>query len=230
MFGNNYVTCLSLTGMVVLTLGTVMGLIGLATIDWILFDADSLDTSTNFYSTLSRYYGTDGSHEPVSFRVGLWQICIGLQAEAPECTTSERIDNVTEVTTLRILMLLSLIGLAVGVLYLLCFSFRENCHSRLGCRMCVSLVVGLSVTFYLLIVIAITLIEYSSPDGYFADELGTNVSVTLGWSFIVSLVGALINPIGLFFLCTSWHFTDDAEAGVRFNYDEKRIINNNNAV
>jgi len=228
MFGNSYVTCLSLTGVITLALGTVMGLIGMATTDWFIFDAHHLATNTTFYETNFMDSAVVTGMEPINCRVGLFQMCCGLQSGLPDCTSTVRVVT-SEMNTLRVLLVVSLIGMAVSVIALLLYIFKESCHSRHGNRVCVSLLIGVSVLIFLLVVMSATMVEYLDADGFFGPELDM-ASTTLGWSFIVALIGALINPLGLFFLCSQWHFTDDKDAGVKYDYDEKKIIHNNNAV
>jgi len=230
MLDNNYVTCLSLSGIVVLSLGTIMGIIGAATTDWFLFEADTLNDTIPFYSMNMNPVATGlAASDPISCRVGIWQLCCGHRADVSACVTYSR--NTTDAyEALRILMVISLIILCISVVNLLCYSFKEKWNSCYGARLCVSAITGISLLLFLLTTISTTLVEYTNPEGFFGANLGTSVSATLGWSFIICLVGALVNPLGLFFLCTQWHFTDDKEAGVNYDYDEKRMIQNNNAV
>merc|ERR1711988_1781760 len=58
---------------------------------------------------LDNGYGESG--EPVVVRAGLWQLCTGDSTMAPECDTFSR-DVTSEVNVLRILMVISLVGLA----------------------------------------------------------------------------------------------------------------------
>ena len=54
MLGNNMVTALSLIGVLVITLGTVLGIIGVATSEWIIFQDNEISHNTTFYNNTFR--------------------------------------------------------------------------------------------------------------------------------------------------------------------------------
>ena len=54
MLGNNMVTALSLIGVLVITLGTVLGIIGVATSEWIIFQDKEISHNTTFYNNTFR--------------------------------------------------------------------------------------------------------------------------------------------------------------------------------
>ncbi len=70
-----------------------------------------------------------------------------------------------------------------------------------------------SVMLHLPVTIAYALLEYTQDDGFFklAESIKDTQKVEFSWSFYVNIVGAVLNPIGIFIICTHWHQQEDKE-------------------
>lgn len=213
--------CLSMTGVIIVTMGTVLGIIGMATSNWFAVEYnDPTDTLAGSWpTTWPNVTDCAGSY-------GLWQVCC-----TGEPCQLRAVDS--NMQAMRIMLIVMLAVLVVSVIGLLIFMFSEGLQESRMARQCISWFVATGCIGYILVVMGIILTEFAH--GFFArmmpyrdsdlDWTDWPYGVALDWSFYATGVGALISPIGIFLICTQWHFSDDKESGIsKVNYDKAAKI------